>query len=58
MQAPLSTKQRAWAIACLRGERYEPEPDYVNMVSSGLVPRGREVELLVKDKPLKPPGRK
>jgi hypothetical protein len=54
----LSPKQRAWAEAALKGERYEPEPEYENMVSRGLVPRGKEVEILVKDRPLKPPGRK
>jgi hypothetical protein len=54
----LSPKQRAWAEAALKGERYEAEPEYKNMVSRGLVTPGKEVELMVKDKPLKPPGRK
>lgn len=31
---------------------------YENLVSSGKAPRGREVELLVKDKPLRPPSRR
>jgi hypothetical protein len=30
-------------------------PQYENLVSSGKVPRGREVELMVRDKPLRPP---
>lgn len=32
-------------------------PQYENLVSSGKVPRGREVEIMVKDKPLRPPPR-
>jgi len=31
---------------------------YANLDSSGKAPRGREVELMVKDKPLRPPGRR
>ena len=54
----LSPKQRAFAEATLAGERYEAEETYKNDVSAGTVPRGREVELLVKDKPLAPPGRR
>jgi hypothetical protein len=54
----LSPKQRAWAEAAFKGERYEPESEYENMVSRGLVERGKEVELMVKARPLKPPGRK
>lgn len=55
---PLTDAQRAWATAASRGERYEPEEKYLNMVSAGTVPRGREVELMVRDKPLRPPGRR
>jgi hypothetical protein len=54
----LTAKQRGWAQAALRGDRYEAEPEYENLVSSGRCPRGREVELMVKDKPLKPPSRR
>jgi len=56
--AKLTAKQRAWAQAALRGDRYQAEPEYENLVSSGKAPRGREVELMVKDKPLKPPRRR
>ena len=55
---PLTDAQRAWATAASRGERYEPEEKYLNMVSAGTVPRGREVELMVRDKPLRPPGKR
>jgi hypothetical protein len=54
----LSAKQRAWVLCAARGERYEPAEEYENAFSAGRVPRGREVELLVRDKPLKPPGRR
>jgi hypothetical protein len=47
----LTEKQRAWAKSAL--ERFVPT--YENLVSSGKVPRGREVELMVRDKPLRPP---
>ena len=53
---PLSAEQRAWATAALEGQQYVPSEKYENLVSSGKVPRGREVELMVTDKPLKPPG--
>lgn len=56
-RGPLTPKQRAWASAASRGEHYEPELEYENLVSSGHVPRGREVALMVRDKPLRPPGR-
>lgn len=49
----LTSKQRSVVATC-----YEKlVPTYVNAVSSGVVPRGKEVELLVKDRPLRPPGR-
>ena len=52
----LSKKQRAWARSV--GERLDLLVEgYENLVSSGKVPRGQEVALLVKDRPLKPPGR-
>ena len=54
----LSPKQRAFAEATLAGDRYQAEETYRNEVSAGTVPRGREVELLVRDKPLSPPGRR
>jgi hypothetical protein len=57
---PLSDKQRAWALAASKGERYEAEEEYLNLVSEGRVPPGKPVALLVDKfpKPLKPPGRK
>ncbi len=54
----LTPKQRAWAEAVAAGKRYDPDPEYLNLVSSGKAPRGREVELMVKDKPLRPPPRR
>ncbi len=53
----LTPKQSAWAKAVVAGTRYEPEPEYENLASTGKAPRGREVELMVKDKPLRPPGK-
>lgn len=53
----LTPKQRAWAEAMVEGRRYDPAPEYENLISSGKAPRGREVELMVKDKPKFPPGR-
>ena len=52
----LSAKQRDWAKRVL--ERHEPT--YENLVSSGKVPRGREVPtpLALQNLPLKPPGRR
>ena len=57
---PLSDKQRAWALAASKGERYEAEEEYLNLVSEGRVPKGKPVALLVDQfpKPLKPPGRR
>jgi hypothetical protein len=56
----LTKKQRAWAEAVLEGRRYEPTPEYENLVSSGKVPRGNEVPtpLALQNLPKKPPGRK
>jgi len=54
---PLSPKQREWATAVLEGRRYEAPVEYANLISSGRAPRGREVAMLVKDHPLKPPRR-
>jgi hypothetical protein len=55
---PLSFKQREFAHAVLEGRRYDPPEEYLNLASSGTLARGREVELLVKDKPLRPPQRR
>ena len=57
---PLSPKQRAWAQAVVAGERYVPEEEYQNLVSSGKVPRGREVATLpvLMNLPKRPPGRR
>jgi hypothetical protein len=49
----LTVKQHAW----VRRELDKHRPSYENLVSSGSAPRGREVELMVRDKPLRPPGR-
>jgi hypothetical protein len=49
----LTEKQRAWASRRLD----ELEVRYENLVSSGKAPRGREVEMMFKPGPLKPPGR-
>lgn len=50
----LSVKQTKWAKGLL------DQPDYENLVSSGKVPRGREVPTpaVLLHRPLKPPGRK
>jgi hypothetical protein len=55
----LSPDQREWALAASRGERYAPKEKYLNLYSSGQVPRGREVPTpeVLKRLPLKPPGR-
>jgi hypothetical protein len=51
----LSERQREWAqrVADIPGE-------YKNLVSSGQVPRGREVPTpaVLQNRPLKPPGRR
>jgi hypothetical protein len=57
---PLTPKQRAWAEAVLRGDRYEGEDECLNLWSSGKVPKGRDVPTppVLQNLPLKPPGRK
>ncbi len=57
---PLSAKQRAWARAVLVGEKYEPEEEYLNLWSSGKVPKGRDVPTpeVLKNLPKKPPPRR
>ena len=52
----LSMRQRLWANDVIDRD----EPRTTNLVSSGLVPRGREVEPApaLRNLPLKPPGRK
>jgi hypothetical protein len=55
----LSPKQRAWAKGLL--ERFaEKDPTYENLVSRGMVLRGREVETpaVLKNLPKKPPVRR
>ncbi len=52
--ALLSERQTSWLVSVL--EKHEPR--YENLVSAGKVPRGKEVESLVRDKPLRPPTRK
>ena len=54
----LTPKQRAWAEGIAEGRFVEPEPQYENLVSSGRVPRGREVETpaVLRDLPKRPPG--
>jgi FMN phosphatase YigB (HAD superfamily) len=56
--ATLSNAQRAWAYEV--AERVGCSPDYVNLVSSGRVPRGREVPTpaVLQNLPKKPPGRR
>jgi hypothetical protein len=54
---PLTDAQRGWATATRGGERYEAVEKYENLVSRGLVPRGREVVVNTGPKPLRPPGR-
>jgi len=55
----LSTKQRKLLEAFIEGTPYEAEPEYLNLVSRGLVPRGREVETpeVLRNLPKLPPGR-
>jgi hypothetical protein len=61
---PLTPKQRWWLNKVLRRNDLEEvegvEDDGAPIptrLTAGDVPRGREVDLLVKDKPLKPPTR-
>jgi hypothetical protein len=55
---PLTPAQRKFAQSMLTGERFVPEEKYENLVSSGQVPRGKEVELNVGPLPLRPPARR
>lgn len=54
-QRELTERQRAWA----RSVRERFAPTYQNLVSSGQVPRGREVPLpqVLRDLPKRPPTR-
>lgn len=54
----LTERQRAW-VKGIHARLFGEKPEYLNLVSSGRVPRGREVptpEVLTR-RPLKPPGR-
>jgi hypothetical protein len=53
----LSDKQRAFVGALAHDETYEPDIAYENLVSTGQVPRGKEVASMVGKLPLRPPGR-
>lgn len=57
---PLTDKQRAWAEGMSEGKFVEAAPEYRNLFSSGLVPRGNEVELppVLRNLQMKPPGRR
>lgn len=57
---PLTPKQRAWAGGLSEGKFVEAAPEYKNLFSSGLVPRGKEVELppVLRNLQMKPPGRR
>jgi hypothetical protein len=55
-QGELTDKQRSRVREA--AERVGATIEYENLISTGQVPRGREVEMLVKDKPLRPPTRK
>lgn len=57
---PLSKKQRDWLKAVIAGEKYDPDPEYLNLMSSGKVPRGREVATpaVLQNLPKKPPPRR
>jgi hypothetical protein len=57
-ERPLTPAQRKWVESAIEGEKYEPEIKYSNMVSSGKASSVSTVELLVKDHPIKPPGRR
>lgn len=50
----LSLKQKAW----IEDAHQRIVPQYLNLASRNVMVRGREVEVLVKDKPLRPPGRR
>jgi hypothetical protein len=53
-RASLSERERIWVNDVVDRE----EPRYANLVSRGLVPRGKEVETpaILRDLPMKPPG--
>ena len=54
----LTERQRAW-VKGVHAKLFGEVPEYLNLVSSGRVPRGRDVptpEVLTR-RPLKPPGR-
>jgi hypothetical protein len=55
---PLSLKQVAWLKDVY--DKFCDVPQYENLVSSGKVPRGREIELpeVLKKLPMKPPQRR
>jgi hypothetical protein len=57
---PLTEKQRGWVDRVAGVEVTEYAPTYENLVSSGKVVRGAEVEtpLVLRNLPLKPPGRR
>lgn len=54
----LSDRQRAWVKDVY--EKVFDDPQYENLVSRGLVPRGKEVETpaVLRNLPLRPPGRR
>ena len=54
----LTERQRAW-VKGVHEKICGGTPEYLNLVSSGRVPRGREVPEpeVLKRRPLKPPGR-
>jgi hypothetical protein len=58
----LTPRQRAWANNVADRVDVEPSegPEAIKdtRFTDGPIPRGREVPLLVKDRPLRPPGRK
>ena len=54
----LTPAQRNFAKSMLAGEQYDKPVLYENLVSSGRVPRGREVPLMVGPLPLRPPQRR
>ncbi len=53
----LTDKQRQFAELAV-GRRDAMDEEYENAWSAGKVPKGRDVELMVRDKPLKPPQRR
>jgi hypothetical protein len=53
----LTDKQRQFAELAA-GKRDSMDEEYENAWSAGKVPKGRDVELMVKDKPLRSPQRR